>query len=133
VAANLPLFAINLLLATEQGLWALRYPLTHDLYLLQREPGAALEHASSFGSRVRSEPGASRPLVVIASERMDADPGWRMLESGELVHVDHNLRVSAQRILDGPPAQPLTLEDLGARARTSQSPGAGGQDVASGR
>ncbi len=135
VAANLPLFAINLLLATDQGLWALRYPLTHDLYILEREPGAALEHASSLGTRVRSEHGASRPLVVIASERMDADPRWRMLESGELVHVDHNLQVSARRILDGPPAQPLTLDDLGARARTSQSPGAtgaGSQDVVSG-
>jgi predicted glutamine amidotransferase len=29
VAANLPLLAINLVLAAEQGLWALRYPQTH--------------------------------------------------------------------------------------------------------
>jgi predicted glutamine amidotransferase len=122
VAANLPLYAINLLLATEQGLWALRYPLTHELYILQREPGAALEHASSLGSRIRSEHGASRPLVVIASERMDADPGWRSLAQGELVHVDHSLRVSTRRILEGPPAHPLTLTDLGARAQASQQP-----------
>jgi predicted glutamine amidotransferase len=133
VAANLPLFAINLLLASEQGLWALRYPLTHELHILQREPGGALEHSSSFGSRVRSEHGANRPLVVVASEPMDDDPRWRMLESGELVHVDHALRVSVHRILQGPPARPLTLEDLGTRARASQAPGAGGKDAASGR
>jgi glutamine amidotransferase len=123
VAANLPLFAINLLLATEQGLWALRYPLTHELHILVREPGEALEHSSSLGSKIISEHGASHRLVVIASERMDADPRWRTLHSGELVHVDHTLDVSTHRILHGPPAQLLTIEDLGARARASQTPG----------
>jgi predicted glutamine amidotransferase len=122
VAANLPLFAINLLLATDQGLWALRYPLTHELHILEREPGGALEHSSSLGSKVSSEHGESHPLVVIASERMDADPRWRPVESGELVHVDHALRVRSRRILLDPPAQLLTLEDLGARARASQAP-----------
>jgi predicted glutamine amidotransferase len=122
VAANLPVFAINLLLATDQGVWALRYPLTHDLHILEREPGGALEHSSSLGTKVSSEHGESHPLVVIASERMDADPRWRPMESGELVHVDHTLGVSSRRILDGPPAQLLTLEDLGSRARASQTP-----------
>ena len=81
VAENLPLLAINLILATDQDLWALRYPQTHELHILQREPGAALEHSSSLGSRVHSEHGTSRPLVVIASEPMDGDPRWRALES----------------------------------------------------
>jgi predicted glutamine amidotransferase len=121
VAANLPLLAINLLLATERGLWALRYPQTHELHILERKPGRTLEHSSGLGSRVRSEHGASRPLVVIASERMDADPRWRALESGELLHVDHTLRVSSRRILEGPPARLLTLADLGARAQASQA------------
>jgi glutamine amidotransferase len=121
VAANLPLLAINLILATEQGLWALRYPETHELHILEREPGAALDHSSSLGSRVHSEHGRSHPLVVIASEPMDDDPGWRMLGSGELVHVDRTLGVATQRILDRPPVKPLTLEDLSARARASQA------------
>jgi glutamine amidotransferase len=125
VAASLPLLAINLILATEQGIWALRYPQTHALHILEREPGAPLEHSSSLGSRVRSEHGTDRPLVVIASERMDDDPHWRTLESGELLHVDHTLRVTSRRILDGPPAQPLTLADLGARAQASQAPAQG--------
>jgi glutamine amidotransferase len=121
VAANLPLLAINLILATDQGLWALRYPETHELHILEREPGAALEHSSSLGSRVHSEHGRTQPLVVIASEPMDDDPSWRMLESGELMHVDHALRVTSHKILDGPPAKPLTLDDLSARARASQT------------
>jgi glutamine amidotransferase len=120
VAANLPLLAINLIIATEQSLWALRYPETHELHLLERAPGVALEHESALGSRVHCEHGSSRPLVVIASEPMDADPGWRAVEPGELLCIDHDLAVSSRRILDGPPARPLTLDDLDPRARASQ-------------
>jgi predicted glutamine amidotransferase len=85
VAANLPLFAINFLLASADGLWALRYPQTHPLYMLERAPGEPLAHASSLGSRVHAEEGATRPLVVFASERMDADASWRLLAPGELI------------------------------------------------
>jgi predicted glutamine amidotransferase len=121
VAANLALLAINLVLTTAQELWALRYPQTHELYVLERAPGDPLEHASSLGSRVRSRDGLDRLLVVVASERMDADPAWRQLDSGELLHVDDALRVSSKRILDGPPAHQLTLADLSPQAKTSQS------------
>jgi glutamine amidotransferase len=126
VAANLPVFAINFLLAGTDGLWALRYPQTHPLYLLEREPGEALSHSSSLGSRVRAEEGATRPLVVFASERMDADPGWRMLGSGELLHVDDSLKTTTRLILEHPPAHPLTIDQLSVKAQASQahSPGA---------
>jgi predicted glutamine amidotransferase len=126
VAANLPLLAINLLLTTKQGLWALRYPETHELHILEREPGRSLEYESALGSRVHSEHGVDHPLVVIASERMDEDPRWRLLESGTLVHVDHSLRVTSRTILERPPARPLTLADLDTKARASQSLQAGG-------
>jgi glutamine amidotransferase len=121
VAANLPVFAINLLLASSDGLWALRYPQTHPLYVLEREPGEPLAHESSLGTRVQAEAGATRPLVVFASERMDVDPGWRMLRSGELLHVDDSLRVSERLILDRPPARPLSIEDLNPTAQASQA------------
>jgi glutamine amidotransferase len=124
VAANLPVFAINFVLATAQGLWALRYPQTHELFLLEREPGRELHHSSSLGSRITSEHGRVQPLVVIASERMDADQAWRALAPGELVAVTPTLRVSSRVILEAPPARPLSLEDLGARARRSQAKGA---------
>jgi len=121
VAANVALFAINFVLATADGLWALRYPQTHDLHLLERPPGAALEHSSSLGSRVRSEEGTERPLVVIASERMDADPRWQSIASGELVHISPTLEATTRRILDRPPARPLTLEELSPAAQASQT------------
>jgi predicted glutamine amidotransferase len=121
ISANLPLLSINFILTTAAGLWALRYPETHDLYVLEREPGEALEHRSSLTTRVHSEEGAERPLVVLASERMDDDPGWEMLRGGELLHVDSELRLSRRRILEAAPAKPLTLADLAPKARASQA------------
>jgi predicted glutamine amidotransferase len=124
IAANLPLFAINFVLADRDGLWALRYPDTHPLYILERAAGEPLTHESSLGTRVRAEQAATRPLVVLASERMDSDPGWRLLDSGELVHVAASMRVSAQTILRAAPAHLLTIDDLSPHAKASQAPSA---------
>ena len=126
VAANLPVFAINCVLITDSDLWALRYPDVHELYLLERKAGGPtgsrhLEHASARGSiRVRSGDMASRPAVVVATERMDEDTGWREMEPGELLHVDGSLNVTRRRVLTDPPAHPLTLADLDPKAAASQ-------------
>jgi len=121
IAANLPIYAINFVLIAAGELWALRYPHTHPLYVLERDAGAPLEHKSSLGTSVRSQDGADRPLVVIASERMDSDRGWRELRSGELLHVGPSLELQRSEILAGPPAHLLALEQLGARAQASQA------------
>jgi predicted glutamine amidotransferase len=104
VVANLRLVSINFVLATASGMWTLRYPDTDTLYLLEREPGEPLEHASHLGSRVHCEEGVSRPLVVIASEPMDDDPRWRALAAGELIHISPTLEVRPRRILAPPSA-----------------------------
>jgi predicted glutamine amidotransferase len=121
VAANLPLFAINFVLADSDGLWALRYPQTHPLYILERAPGEPLVHESSLGTRVHAEQGAASPLVVLASERMDADPDWKLLESGDLVHIDGALNLRTHAIIAGAPAHPLTVDDLDPHAKASQA------------
>jgi predicted glutamine amidotransferase len=124
VAENLRLFALNVILATEAELWALRYPATHELLVLERAPhGRHLDHASAAGSiRVRSGDLTDAPAVVVATERMDEDPGWYGLRSGELLHVDGELRVRRYVILPGPPARRLTLEDLHGRAGAAPPP-----------
>ena len=128
IAEHLPVFALNVILITDSELWALRYPDVHELYVLERAAGGPtgerhLEHASARGSvRVRSGDLATKPAVDIASERMDEDPGWRLLESGELLHVDPALRVTITRPLERPPAHQLTLADLGGKAAASQAP-----------
>jgi glutamine amidotransferase len=128
VAAELPVFAMNLILVAAGELWALRYPDTHDLFVLRRAAGGPsgrrhLEHASAAGRiRVRAGELATSPAVVLATERMDDDPGWQELEPGVLVHVDKDLSVRHSTILDGPPRHLLTLSDLGATAAASQQP-----------
>jgi predicted glutamine amidotransferase len=127
IAGHLPVFALNVVLVTESDLWALRYPDTHDLFVLERGAGGSsggrhLEHASARGSvRVRSGDRAHLPSVVVATERMDEDPGWRPLEPGELLHVDGDLNVSTTHAVDRAPAHQLTLADLDPRAAKSQA------------
>lgn len=124
-AANLQVLSLNFVLINEHELWALRYPDTHELHILERRAGGmsgdALEQVSSHGTKVRSEHAATRPTVVVASEVMDSDQGWRPLRSGELVHVAPTLECSSRIVLDSPPAHPLRLEDLAGHARASQS------------
>jgi predicted glutamine amidotransferase len=127
VATQLPVYAINLILITSTQLWALRYPDTHDLLMLRRIAGGPhgdrhLDHASGAGTiRARSGELADYPAVIVASERMDEDPGWRHLRPGELFHVDGNLAVTRHVILDQPPAHPLALTDLDDRGAASQT------------
>ena len=58
--------------------------------------------------------------MVVASEVMDEDAGWRALESGQLLHVDGDLNCNVVDALKGAPAHPLTLADLGVKAAASQ-------------
>ncbi|KKC05450.1 class II glutamine amidotransferase [Mycobacterium nebraskense] len=124
LAANVPLYAVNVLLSTATDMWALRYPETHALYVLDRS-GDAPTQAPKFDMRTkrihaRSEHLCTRPSVVFATERMDDDPRWRPLEPGELVHVDAALRVDRSVILPDPPAHLMRREDLSAPVEESQ-------------
>jgi glutamine amidotransferase len=126
VAAELPLYSLNVILASGDEQWALRYPETNNLFILERGAGGPrgsdeLEHTSSTGRiHVRCGALAEEPAVIFATEPMDGDPGWRNLEPGELVHVDAELNVSSRVVIDGPPRNPLGLGDLHAQAAESQ-------------
>ena len=129
IAEHLPVFALNCVLVIADGLWALRYPDVHDLFMLERPAGGGagsrhLDHARARGSiRVRSGDLAGMPAVVVATERMDEDPGWRALEPGQLLHVNRELRCTVRSVLEEPPAHQLTLGDLDPKAAASQAPG----------
>ena len=120
VAETCPVYAANVVLATQTDLWALRYPEPNELWVLEREPGSHLDQVSTQGTRIRSQELARRPAVVVASEPLDADPGWRLLSPGELVHVDRDLHVRLQLVLPDPPRRQLALADLAPLAATSQ-------------
>ena len=123
-ARELPLHAINVIVTSGAEIWALRYPAAHDLFILERAAGDTLDHSGEAGRmRIRSGDLTNLPAVVIATERMDANPGWRNLASGELVHVDSDLRVSSAIALSEPPAHFLSVSELTEQAAVSQQPG----------
>jgi predicted glutamine amidotransferase len=129
ISQRLPVYALNLVLATATELWALRYPATHELYVLARPAGGTGTSerldASSTRIHARSAELARRPSVIIASERMDADPGWRLLEPGELLHVGPGLEVSSRQPFPPLPRHLLRLSELDPAAAASQHPGPG--------
>jgi len=49
------------------------------------------------------------PSVVVASEELDGEDGWRMLASGELVHVRPDLTIESAVVLPEPPARLVPL------------------------
>jgi predicted glutamine amidotransferase len=126
VAGNLPVYAINVVLATASHVWALRYPENHELLILERSAGGPtggrhLDAASPAGTmRVRSGELGARAAVIVASEQMDEDPGWRGLDVGEMVRIGPDLDVASRLVIDEPPAHPLTLDDLEPHAADSQ-------------
>lgn len=121
VADNMWVYALNIVLTTPTDLFALRYPahqgVIEKLWVLERAVGGQhghrhLEHASAAGRvRVRSGELAHVPAVVIATEKMDENRGWRLLESGELLHVDENLQVDSTIAIDYSPVRQLIIKD----------------------
>jgi predicted glutamine amidotransferase len=128
IGARLPVYALNLVLITPTGLWALRYPATHELYVLDRPAGghrggtAGGLDVASHRIHARSAHLAHQPSVVIASERMDDDPGWRLLDPGELLHVSSALAIGSSTPFPAGPAHLLTVSDLDPAAAASQHP-----------
>jgi predicted glutamine amidotransferase len=116
LAANVPIYAVNVLLSTATEVWALRYPEPHELYVLDRRDGAPARdqefHLRTDRIRAHSEHLRTRPSMVFATKPMDDDPRWRLLEPGELVHVDAALQITRSLALPDPPRHQLRRADL---------------------
>jgi len=118
LAANVPIYSVNMLLNTATDMWALRYPQSHELYLLDRRldrQTAAPDrefHLRTKRIRARSEHLCTRSSVVFATEPMDDDPRWCLIAPGELVHVDAALQITRSLVLPDPPRHLLRREDL---------------------
>jgi glutamine amidotransferase len=125
IGANLPVSSLNTVVATPSELWALRYPAQHALHLIERPAGASDQGAATAaaaagvggsGMHVRSATSSvhapqldSAGSVVVASERLDGETGWRMLAPGELVHVRPDLTVESAVVIPQPPARLVPL------------------------
>jgi predicted glutamine amidotransferase len=115
IAAHLPVSSLNAIVAAPGELWALRYPGAHALHILERPAGRS-EGAAADGMHVRSSMSSVQAAelddvasVVVASERLDGESGWRMLAAGELVHVRPDLRVHSEIVITQPPAHLVPL------------------------
>lgn len=113
IGAELPVFALNLLIAEAGRLWALRYPESNELLVLSPGRGGA--------DRPGHRAGAAGPVpaVVLASEPMDDSPGWRLLDPGELLVVDGLAETSLFPF--EPLRHPLRRSDLSLREAASQA------------
>jgi glutamine amidotransferase len=120
LADAVPIFALNVLLATATDMWALRYPETHELYMLDRRAveGRKL-HMRSRRISAHSEHLTSDASVLFASEPMD-DDDWQLLAPGELVHVDADLAINRRVAFPDAPEHQLHHDDLTAKAAASQ-------------
>lgn len=120
LAETVPIFALNVLLSTATDMWALRYPETHELYMLDRRD-VSDRHLRMDSRRItaHSEHLSEHASVVFASEPMD-DDDWQLLAPGELVHVDADVRPTRQLAFPDPPKHQLCHEDLTSQAAASQ-------------
>jgi len=112
IAERLPVSSLNVIVTAPDELWALRYPDQHALHILERPAGPGQDAAGQPGLHVRSATSSvhapalhSAPSVVVASEELDGETGWRMLAPGELVHVQADLTVRSEVVLPEPPAR----------------------------
>lgn len=116
IAASLPVSALNTIVAAPGELWALRYPGQHALHILERPADPCERPTAAAGLRARSATSSvhvpklqSAPSVVVASERLDGESGWRMLAEGELVHVRPDLTIQSTLVISEPPARQMPL------------------------
>ena len=113
IAARLPVSSLNTVIATPDELWALRYPDQHALHILQRPartssaPGGL--HVRSATSSIHAPELDAAASVIIASEQLDGERGWRMLAPGELVHVRPDLSIESAVAIADPPARLVPL------------------------
>jgi len=119
LAETVPIFAVNMLLSTATDMWALRYPETHELYLLDRRDVARRLRMRSDRITAHSDELTLDASVLFASEPMD-DDDWQLLAPGELVHVNADLQIDRRIAFRDPPKHQLRHEDLTAQAAASQ-------------
>jgi len=116
IARHLPVSSLNTVVAAPGELWALRYPGQHALHVLARPAGPGGRPGAGAGLQVRSATSSvhvpaldGAPSVVVASEELDGESGWRMLRPGELVHVRPDLSIESTVAVERLPARLMPL------------------------
>ena len=114
IAEHLPVSSLNTIVAAPGELWALRYPAQQALHILERPASSSQSgekglHVRSATSSMHAPALHETPSVVVASEELDGEGGWRMLAPGELVHVQPDLSVHSAVVITQSPARLVPL------------------------
>lgn len=123
VLENIPVYSLNLLLAKDEHLYALRAPATNELWVRDRPAGGRDDHGLHQVSETLEATSADlREVrsVVIASEPMDDSDDWRLMENGELLHISPEGDMDSEYPLPAATHE-LGLEDLGLGEAASQA------------
>lgn len=122
LARDIELYSLNFVLCEPGHLWAFRYPEHNPLWLLHREPrGDPLVQNDAAGTlHLHTEAEIAQPIIVIASERTDDDPGWEQVGVGELVHIGPDLSLTREVIITEQPAWPMQLSGHAARTQSCE-------------
>ena len=121
LAANVPIYAVDM--SAQHRHRRVGAAVSGVARVVYVGPPRASSMASGFHlrtNRIRaySEHLQQRPSVVLATEPMDDAARWRLMEPGELVHVDADLQIHRDLVLPDPPA-------TSAAARGTEPGGAG--------
>lgn len=109
LSRNVPMYSLNCVVISGDDLWALRYPDQRALHIVRRNVSRWNGSSELSGHRLEADTGTD--VVLIASEHLDGQDDWRMLDPGELVHVDPSLEVTSSIAVDQPPARMLVLDE----------------------
>ena len=73
----------------------------------------ALARVAPYAGSLAVNVHASQPteVVIIASERIDEQQDWRMLDPGELIHVGPDLSFTSTLAIERPPAHLHLLDE----------------------
>jgi predicted glutamine amidotransferase len=126
LAEGYELYSINFVLGEVGHLWAFRYPEHNPLLVLEHagDGNRALIERDAHGTlSMRANPRGDQTMVIIASERMDADPGWQDVGVGELIHVGPELELDRQTLLTEPPRHPMVLSGRAERSQAYERDG----------
>ncbi len=112
LADNVPMYSLNCLVAAPGHLWALRYPDQRALHIARRrvDPATGLVASSALAGHTVNAAQATE-VVIIASERIDDQDDWRMLDPGELIHVGPDLSFTSTLGIERPPAHLHLLDE----------------------
>ena len=112
IGDSVPTYSLNALVASTDGVHALRYPHTNGLFMLRAPVDDALTGVRNLVDD--HEPG----VTVFASEPLDDLGGWQSVQPGELIYAGTDGRIT-RSMMDGPPTRQITrdqVDELGIQA-----------------